>query len=414
MLCVGSINSFASGIGGGGYMLIRIPSNGSVPLHSTFDVIDFRETAPRKVNFKMYPTPSVSTKGALSVGVPGEIHGMKLAHDLYGKLSWCELFYPIIRMNQDGFRVSRMLSLTLQKYEAWIRINKPWSDIFVRNGALVTEGSIIQRINYASTLQQIADHGIDAFYKGTIAHSLSNFIHEQGGVLDLLDLQNYRPLRKKAIHMNYRGMDVYSTPAPASGHLLLFMLNIMETFEKKSVPDGLYYHHMVESLRYAFAKRSSLGDPDFSNLTSLLSELLSKETAYQIKLNISDITSFPPKHYSPQYYNPPSHGTSHVSVVDENGMAVSFTSTINLSFGSLLMEPNTGIILNNEMDDFSFPNFNNSFGIPPSPINFLAPLKRPMSSMSPTIVEHQNELKIVIGGSGGSHILSSVFQVYCY
>ncbi|ORZ35373.1 gamma-glutamyltranspeptidase [Catenaria anguillulae PL171] len=403
-LCVGSINSFASGIGGGGFMLIRTASGPS-------EVVDFRETAPANISETLFKDdPLKSQRGGLAVGVPGELRGYELAHRKHGKLPWARIIEPIVALNANGFRVSATLAGKLKTHESWIMASPVWRSVFAPEGTLVTEGATVKRTAFAKTLQTVADNGAQAFYTGPIAEALVDAIRADGGVLSLLDLKEYKPIVRKPVETWYKGRKIISAGAPASGHVLLYMLNILERFSFKEGPTAVTYHRMIEAMRYGFARRSELGDPEFLNIDTRLNQILSKDEAAAARRNISDATSYPPEHYQPKYTNAPSHGTTHLSVVDESGMAVAVTTTVNLIFGSRIMEPKTGVILNDQIDDFSFHNVSNYFGLPPSPSNYMEPMKRPMSSTAPTIVEQDGQVSLVVGGSGGSRIISAVFQ----
>ncbi|ORZ35374.1 gamma-glutamyltranspeptidase [Catenaria anguillulae PL171] len=404
-LCVGSINSFASGIGGGGFMLIRNVSGHSL-------VIDFREVAPAAISESMFKSnPLKSQIGGLAVGVPGELRGYELAHRKFGKLPWARILEPIVALNADGFQVPSALAARLKYNEEWIMASPIWRAVFAPQGQLVSQGALVKRPAYARTLRDVAHRGAQAFYTGSIARSLVDAIRGEGGVMSMRDLAGYRVEERKPVESSYKGNKVISVGAPASGHVLLHMLNIMEGYEfSKDGAAAVDYHRMVEAMRYGFARRSELGDPAFLKIDGRLDQILSKDEAAAARRNLSDSTTYPPEHYQPKYANAPSHGTTHLSVVDENGMAVAVTTTVNLLFGSHIMDKKTGVILNNQIDDFSFNNTSNAFGFPPSPSNFIKPFKRPMSSMSPTMVEKDGRVMLVLGGSGGSRIISSVFQ----
>ncbi|KNE62451.1 gamma-glutamyltransferase [Allomyces macrogynus ATCC 38327] len=404
-LCVGSVHSFASGIGGGGFMLIRAPDGRA-------DVVDFRETAPNAIAESLYAgLPSRAQIGGLAVGVPGEIRGFEVAHRKYGKLPWADVLAPIIRLNENGFSMTDTLYRRVKSNLAWIAEKPEWAEVFLQdNGEIIPVGEKVHRPALARTLRIVAEQGSAGFYEGEIAESLVAAAQRENGVLTLDDLRGYKAVVRDPVAIWYKGRRILSTPAPASGHVLLYMLNILERFSFKEGPVGVNYHRIVEALRYGFARRSELGDPDFLDIAGRLDEILTKQEAAMARRNISDSTTYPPEHYRPKYENAPSHGTTHVSVVDANDMGVAVTSTVNLIFGSHIMDRKTGVVLNDQMDDFSFRNFSNAFGLPPSPSNFVEPMKRPMSSTVPTIVEKDGRLELVVGGSGGSRILSAVLQ----
>ncbi|KAI3647375.1 hypothetical protein MP228_007596 [Amoeboaphelidium protococcarum] len=409
-LCIGTINSFSSGIGGGGFMMIRLNNS-----QSTF--IDFRETAPALSNHTMYQgRPEASEVGGLAVAVPGELRGFEMAHQKYGRLSWSSLVAPSTQIARDGFVVSQLLERRLKEDEQYIMADAGLREVFTRNGNLLKEGHQVQRIKFADTLQKIADNGVDAFYNGDIAQQLVSFIQENGGIISLEDLENYQAEEKPPMEGWYHGKRIVTSPLPTSGPILLEILNILEGYEMEGssyYPSALRVHRIIEAMKFGYAARTELGDEKYlpSNFSARVQEIVSKSYASKVRANITDDKTHDWQYYNPQFDSVESPGTTHISVVDnESGTAVSMTSTINLSFGSKLMCPQTGIILNNEMDDFSLPNKTNAFGLRPSKNNFIHPGKRPLSSSVPTFVEQNGNLTMVVGASGGSKIITATLQ----
>ncbi|KAL7748421.1 hypothetical protein RI367_006113 [Sorochytrium milnesiophthora] len=412
-LCVGSINSFASGIGGGGFMVIRHPQRKRVGSGNAESiVIDFRETAPAAINEQLFGNNSqLSRVGGLSVGVPGELRGLEHAHKKYGRLPWSRLLEPIIKLNRDGFPATKALQKRLEVNKDWVLASDTWREVFAPTGKLVLEGEIVKRPAMAKTFEEISKRGAQALYEGAIAEAIVDEVQRNGGVMTLADLANYTAVEREPVEAWYKGRRIISAPAPASGHVLIFILNILERFDLAlKGRDDLNVHRIVEAMRYGFARRSELGDPDFLKIRTRLDEILTKEYAAVTRRNVTDDTTHEPAYYNPQFENAESHGTTHLSVVDEDDMAVSLTSTVNLIFGSRLMNRETGIVLNDQIDDFSFQNFSNAFGLPPSPSNFIVPGKRPMSSTCPTIIERDGMFEVAVGASGGSRIISAVLQ----
>lgn len=406
-LCVGTVNMFSAGIGGGGFMTIRLP-NGTV------EVIDFRETAPAGASPNMYKKdPILAQKGGLSVAVPGEIRGLELAHSRYGKLPWERLFAPSVKMARDGWAVGPELAKRLRVYKTMMETEPDWSAVFAPNGTILKEGQWIKREALANTLETIGKEGADAFYTGPIAQNMVDYIKQNGGILDMDDMKAYKPLIKEPMVGYYQGRKVYTTPAPTSGPILISLLNILERYELGRVKQNanVEVHRLVEAMKFGYAQRTELGDPDFTDLESKIQSFLSKDTAGLIRANISDAHTFPVEYYNPHWGPIDNHGTTHMSTVDQQNMAVALTSTVNLVFGSKLLDPKTGIVLNDEMDDFSIPGTPNAFGLQPSPFNYPEPGKRPLSSCVPTIVERDGQFELSLGGSGGSRILTSVLQV---
>ncbi|KAG0048554.1 hypothetical protein BGZ83_006517 [Gryganskiella cystojenkinii] len=405
-LCIGTVNMFSAGIGGGGFMTIRLPN-------STVEVIDFRETAPSGASPKMFKhNPILAQTGGLSVGVPGEIRGLEMAHKRHGKLSWERLFAPSVKMAREGWAIGPELAKRLRIYKVMMETAPDWSAIFAPNGTVLQEGQWIQRPALADTLETIGKKGADAFYTGVIAQHMVDHIQENGGILTMEDMASYKPLLKEPMVGYYQGRKIYTTPAPTSGPVLISILNILERYDLGRVKQNadVDVHRLVEAMKHGYAQRTELGDPDYSDLGLKIQSILSKDTASLIRANISDATTFPVEYYNPHWEAIENHGTTHMSSVDENDMAVALTSTVNLVFGSKLLDPKTGIILNDEMDDFSIPGVANSFGLQPSPYNYPEPGKRPLSSCVPTIVERDGKFELALGGSGGSRILTSVLQ----
>ncbi|KAF8984353.1 hypothetical protein BGZ46_008220 [Entomortierella lignicola] len=406
-LCIGTVNMFSAGIGGGGFMTIRLP-NGTV------EVIDFRETAPAGANPNMYKKdPLLAQKGGLSVAVPGEIRGLGLAHSRYGKLPWERLFAPSVKLAREGWAIGPELAKRLQIYKTMMETEPDWASTFAPNGTVLREGQKIQRKSLADTLETIGKEGVDAFYTGPIAQSMVDHIKANGGILDMNDMKSYKPLIKKPMIGYYQGRKIYTSPAPTSGPVLISILNILERYDlgRFKANANVEAHRLVEAMKFGYAQRTELGDPDFTDLESKIQNILSKDTAGLIRANISDSRTFPVEYYNPQWGPIDNHGTTHMSTVDRDNMAVALTSTVNLVFGSKLLDPKTGIILNDEMDDFSIPGTPNAFGLQPSPYNYPQPGKRPLSSCVPTIIERDGQFELALGGSGGSRILTSVLQV---
>ncbi|KAJ6593887.1 gamma-glutamyltranspeptidase [Mycena capillaripes] len=408
--CTGTVNMFSSGIGGGGFMTVRIP-----PAHpdasSEVFTIDFRETAPALANKTMYPPHSNSSLfGGLSVGVPGELRGLEEAHRRWGSLPWKTLVEPSVALAR-GWTVQKELGQRITWFPSLMLENPDWSAVFAPRGTFLREGDVIKRTNYSRTLATIASQGPDAFYKGPIADSLIRKVRATGGILSHGDLENYTVRVDHALQGTYRGRKVYTSQAPTSGPVLLHMLNLIEKFPM-TARTPLNVHRAIEVLKFGFAARTKICDPAFNNDTKRIDEISTKPFADLVAVNITDDRTHPPTYYNPAYDVKTDHGTSHTSVVDKNGMAVALTSTVNLIFGSQVLDPETGVILNDEMDDFSTPGTPNGFGLWPSPYNYPEPGKRPLSSTAPTIVEHADgSFAAAVGGSGGGRIFGAVFQV---
>ncbi|KIM30662.1 hypothetical protein M408DRAFT_289096 [Serendipita vermifera MAFF 305830] len=414
-LCIGVVNMFSSGIGGGGFMTIKLP--GSEDENNAWTV-DFRETAPTGSNSTMFlKDPTSSIEGGLAVGVPGEIRGMAAAHERWGQLPWKRLFAESIKLAEE-FTASEFLELRLQNNGQFMLNNTDWSSIFAPNGRLARAGEKIKRTNYARTLRTIAENGPEAFYTGYIANSIIAKINATGGIMTHHDLESYKPIIQPALQGTYQSLKgypprrIYTTHAPTSGPVVLHILNLLEGYNlAEEGPTPLNIHRVVESLKFGFAARTRICDPAFLKNSTQISEIPTKDYAKRIFPNITDDRTHTAEYYNPIFDVPIDHGTTHTSVVDRDGMAVALTSTVNLIFGSKVLDPVTGIILNDEMDDFSKPGLPNFFGLWPSPYNYPAPGKRPLSSTAPTIVTQGDDtFFLALGGSGGSLIFPSIVQ----
>ncbi|KAG0245765.1 hypothetical protein BGX31_006239 [Mortierella sp. GBA43] len=393
-LCIGTVNSFSSGIGGGGFMTVRQPDG-------TVEFIDFRETAPGGSFPTMFKKdPSLAQHTGLAVAVPGEIRGLELAHKRYGKLSWKRLFEPSIKLAREGWAVGPELArrLKLDIVKSYIETDPIWSHVFAPNGKVLEEGEWIKREALADTLETISEKGADEFYSGKIAQKLVKFIQETGGIMNMTDMANYKPVMRQPIVGYYLGRKIYAPPAPTSGPAMIGILNILERYDIGRAKDriNLDAHYLAEAMKYGYALRTELGDPDFTDIQEKIEKMVSKDTAARIRANISDTRTFPVDYYNPHWAPVDNHGTTSLSTVDKDNMA--------------LLEPETGIILNNEMDDFSIPGYANAFGLQPSPYNYPEPGKRPLSSAVPCVIENDGHFELAVGGSGGSRILTSAVQ----
>ncbi|KIK98246.1 hypothetical protein PAXRUDRAFT_31286 [Paxillus rubicundulus Ve08.2h10] len=407
--CIGVVNMFSSGIGGGGFMTVRIPPSTPGEASEVY-TIDFRETAPALANKTMYvDNPRAATYGGLSVAVPGELRGLEEAYRRWGSLSWSRLVQPSVVLAAE-WTVDVELAKRIQTKSSLMLDNEDWRAVFAPDGKLLLQAETIRRTNYSRTLATIAAEGPDAFYKGPIADSIVRKVQEAGGILTHADLEGYTVNVERAVQGTYHDKKVYTSHAPTSGPVLLHMLNLIERYDL--IGEGrtpLNMHRIVEAQK----SRTKIGDLLYSsNSTARVAEISTKRYADLIAANLTDDRTHPPEYYNPEFDIKIDHGTSHTSVVDNDGMAVALTTTVNLVFGSQVLDPETGIILNDEMDDFSTPGIPNSFGLWPSPYNYPEPGKRPLSSTTPTIMEHADgSFYLAIGGSGGSRIFPSIFQV---
>lgn len=402
----------AGNIGGGGF-LVFMDENG------TATTIDFREKAPLAATSDMFLDdngvliPGSNHNGLMSVGVPGTVAGLYLAHEKYGVLPWKELVQPSVELAEKGFA----LSYTLAGHAQYFSENSD-SD-FLKNyfnddeGKPAAFGEIWVQKNLAKTLKHIRDKGRDGFYEGEVANEIADFMKANGGIITKEDLTEYEAIERKAIKGTYKDFEIIGMPPPSSGGVAIIeMLNIMEQANLDSIPFNSteYVHLVAEVMRRAFADRAEyLGDPDF-NLDMPLDKLTSKEFAKMRYHNIDfETASISDSSKFGQIYD--GNNTTHLSVIDKDGNAVSLTYTLEQSYGSGLGSPKLGFIFNNEMGDFNpQPGYTNSGWLIGTNPNVIEAEKRMLSSMSPTIVAKDGRPYLIIGSPGGRTIINTVFQ----
>ncbi|HEY8334332.1 MAG TPA: gamma-glutamyltransferase [Tardiphaga sp.] len=407
----------AGNIGGGGFMVIHSAD------HQEDITIDYRETAPAATTRNIFlgpdgkPDDAASRFSALGIGVPGTVAGLALALDKYGsrKFSLSDLLQPAIALARDGFAIADDTAATLTEMQ---RRTARWSSsvkIFSRpDGTPLQPGDNLVQSDLAATLTSIAAQGPRGFYEGPVAEKLVSGIRGAGGIFTTDDLKSYQPVIRSPVRGNYRGYDVVSMPLPSSGGTVLMeTLNILEGFPMREMKQGSApsLHLIIEAMKRAYADRARyLGDPAFVNAP--IASLLSKDYAAQQRASIDldratpwtdALSAVPPREGS---------NTTHYSVVDAAGNAVSNTYTLNFPYGVGLVAEGTGVLLNNEMDDFTAaPGASNAFGLVGFEANLPGPSKRPLSSMTPTIVLKDGKPVLVTGSPGGSRIISTVVQV---
>lgn len=414
LFCVGVIGMYHSGIGGGGFMLVR-SSNGS------YEFIDFRETAPAAAFQDMYENNvNASLYGGLASGVPGELRGTEHLHRNYGKLPWATVIHPAINLARYGFTVTKDLVNQMKaatEGETDFLVEDPnWAIDFAPNGTRVQLGETMTRKRYADTLETISQYGADAFYTGAIANATIAALQAANGTMTLADLKNYSVAIRKPAQITYRDFRLTACSAPSSGEVALSVMKTVEGYQGFGEASllNLSTHRLDEAIRFGYGERANLGDPLFvPGLDEYQAEMLNATTAVRIRSEISDFHTQNVSAYQPTgLIGIADHGTSYIATADASGMAISITSTINLLFGSQLIVPATGVIMNNEMNDFSIPGSSNAFGYVPSPANYVRPGKRPLSSISPTIVEHlsNGSLYFIVGSAGGSRIITATIQ----
>ncbi len=396
-------------------MIVRTP-NGS------YEDIDFRGTAPAAAFEDMYfGNVKGSTKGGLASGIPGEVRGLQYVHERYGKLSWEVVVMPAITVAREGFDVTadlvRYMEYATNKDdpEDFLSKDPAWMIDFAPNGTRLGAGDRMTRKRYADTLEKIAVEGPDAFYEGPLAESMIAALQKANGTMTMEDLKNYTVAIRKPVEIEYRGYKLHSCGAPSSGPVALAVMKIVEGYKDFGWSSSLNLstHRLDEAMRFGYGMRVNLGDPDFvKHLQEYEDEMVDETTAAEIRRRISDSKTFDVSYYDQSGIEvTDTPGTSHIVTADSSGLAISMTTSINLLFGSQVIVPETGIIMNNEMNDFSIPNTVNSFGYIPSPLNYIHPGTRPLSSISPVIVDDSDgRLYFVTGAAGGSRITTATIQ----
>lgn len=411
---------YSAGIGGGGFLLLRSGQTGEIK------ALDFRERAPLRATRRMYldaqgkVRPNLSTDGYLAVGVPGTVAGLYEVHRRYGQLPWKTVVQPAIVLADQGFLVSPRMAGAIARQKT-LQQNPAARQIFTRNGKSLEVGETLIQKDLAKTLQAIAQDP-QSFYQGTIAQAIVRDMKANGGLITLQDLQRYRPIWREPVCGTFRLARVCSMPPPSSGGVhLLQMLNMIGDTDLKAwswhSPDAL--HLLIETMRIAYADRAKyLGDPDFVKVpvAALISPVYAQQRRQEINLQkarpSNQVRAADPALLQRLNQSKESGDTSHLSVVDKLGNAVSLTFTVNLSFGAGVVAAGTGIVLNNEMDDFAAaPEVPNAFGLVGGDANAIAPGKTPLSSMTPTIVTENGQLRLITGSPGGSTIITTVLQI---
>jgi len=409
---LGVTHPSAGNIGGGGFMLVRLADG-----RSTF--IDFRERAPEKAWRNMYLDASgkatnESVVGYRAAGVPGSVRGFAYASKKYGRKPWAEVVAPAVALAEKGFPVSYGLAKSLGG-SARLKQFPESKRIFQRDGRPYEAGETFVQPELARTLQRIREQGARDFYEGETAHLLAADMERHGGLITLADLRDYAVVERTPLTGTYRGYDIITAPPPSSGGPgILQMLGVLEGsgYEKSGAGSAAELHFLAETMRRYFADRAaSMGDPDFVKVP--LAGLL--DPAYIARLR----ESIDPGHATPSSQihggkppGPESSETTHYSIVDAEGNAVAVTYTLNFGYGDGVTIPGLGFLLNDEMDDFAAkPGEPNGFGLVQGEANAIQPRKRPLSSMTPTMLTRGGKLELVVGTPGGPTIINSVLQV---
>jgi gamma-glutamyltranspeptidase/glutathione hydrolase len=405
----------AGNIGGGGFMVIHLGKTGEDA------AIDYRETAPAAATETMFldangePDPKKSRDSGLSVGVPGTVAGLALAHAKYGsgKLSLAELIEPAIELARNGVEIVDDIADTLPLAQPRIARWHSSAPVFLNSdGTVLMPGQDLLQPDLAITLRAIASDGPKGFYEGPVAEKIVAAVRRAGGVMTTEDMKNYRAILREPVRGTYRGYDIVSMPPPSSGGVhLIEMLNILEGYDLAKLPRGESLHVLAEVMKRAYADRATfMGDPDSVKMP--VAGLISKKYAAALRTQIgnratpaTEVRSGNPADFEGQ-------NTTHFSVIDSDGNAVSNTYTLNFSYGLGLVAEGTGVLLNNELDDFtSKPGTANAYGLVGYNANLPGPGKRPLSSMTPTIVMKDGKPFLITGSPGGSRIISTVLQI---
>ena len=403
----------AGNIGGGGFMIMFDETS-----QQSYS-IDYREVAPEAATKNMFLSSDGSVnkikarQGVLSIGVPGTVYGMWEVHKKFGSLPWSKLLAPAIQLAEDGFLVSPFMADALNRRYEKLGKYKDFNRIFYSNYP-VRMSQRLKQPNLANTLKIISVNGAKGFYEGEVAKKIDSFMKQNGGLITKKDLKNYRPIWRETLQGTFNEFEIVSMGPPSSGGIhVIQMLNILENYDlmKMGHNSPTYTALLTESMKYAYADRSKyLGDPQFYDVPvqSLISKEYAKNIYKKIKLNL--ITSSDVIHPGSELKHE-SMDTTHFSVADKNGNIVSNTYTLNSGYGSGVIINGTGILMNNEMDDFvSAPGAPNQFGLIGGEANKIEPFKRPLSSMTPTIVLKNGKPVFATGSPGGSRIITAVLQ----
>ncbi|MGH8280794.1 MAG: gamma-glutamyltransferase [Gammaproteobacteria bacterium] len=403
------VEPYSSGLGGGGFWLLHDAKTGRNIM------VDGREYAPAAATPTMYQDkngnviPGASLNGPLSAGIPGEVAALAYINQHYGKLSFAQDLAPAIKLARDGFPLDRMFHSMLvnreQKLKQW---PAAWA-VFYPNGQVPATGYILKQPDLANTLELIAKQGDAGFYQGKLAKQMVDAVRANGGIWSLADLREYKVKIREPLVGEYRGMKIISASPPSSGGIVMLeALNILSGYDLAHDSDLMHKHLIIEAMRFAFRDRAEyLGDPDFVKMP--IARLLSPYYAAGLRAAILLDRATPSSDLAPvTVVAPESQHTTSIAVMDKNGNMVGATFTVNFRFGSGFMPPHTGVLLNDEMDDFvSKPGVPNGFGLVGNSANEIAPHKRPLSSMMPTFL-YTPRGQAILGTPGGSRIISMV------
>jgi gamma-glutamyltranspeptidase / glutathione hydrolase len=404
----------STGIGGGGFLLFFNRSENKVY------AFDFREIAPLASTSNMYLTkkgetrPLLSQEGVLAVATPGLIRGLYDIHQRFGKLPWEETLVPAIKLAREGFPLYDHLQVALEDRKELLKMDpEARVTFFTKEGSVPLLGTIIYQENLARTLEAIAKTGADAFYQGKVADAIVKTVKSKQGILDHKDLREYRMKERIPVSSSYKGLKIFSMPPPSSGGIhVIQILKMLESYDlKKMGPQSVEAVHLTAlAMQRAFLDRALyLGDPDFHEIP--VTKLLDKKYLTNMSLSINSPKAVKSSDLNPLHLPAESSETTHFTIADKEGNLVASTQTINGWFGSGVIAQGTGIILNNEMDDFAQKvGAQNLFGAVGGKFNLVQPRKRPLSSMSPTILLKENKPFMALGSPSGTRIITCVAQ----
>lgn len=410
LLMLGITNPFASGLGGGGFCLYREAEKGATT------VLDFREVAPLDAHRDLYLVegehrPELARHGGLAVGIPGEAAGIWALHGRFGRLEWADVVEPARRFADQGFPVGATLAGHLENLQemllGWPELARVFQN---EEGEFLKEGDFMARDDLVRSLTLLRDEGVRPFYVGPVADAMVEAANQAGGILRAEDFSSYAVIPRDAVRAEIGGHEILSMPPPSSGGIALIQaLQILETFAEEDLEESERLHVQIEALKHAFADRARwLGDADFVDVP--VEKLTSLSYAQELARRIDLERVLSMEEYGTTAPDEEGAGTSHLSIIDAEGNMLACTTTINTRFGSLVYVPEYGIILNNEMADFNTrPGEANLYGLIGNEQNAVAPQKRPLSSMSPTLVLRQGEPLLSIGASGGPTIITGVY-----
>jgi gamma-glutamyltranspeptidase/glutathione hydrolase len=414
-LTLGVVDQHNSGLGGGCFILIRRADGKLV-------AIDGRETAPAKATRDMYlregkPQPDLSQAGPLAVATPGALAAYDLALRKHGKLKLADVMIPAAKLAEQGFPLDQPNASAIARTACMLkRVNAGAVPLLKADGSPYAAGETLKQPDLAKTYRAIAEHGPDWFYRGPFAQAAGKWMATHGGILTADDFAAYKPVVREPLVTTYRGRSIVGFPPPSSGGVhVAQILNILETFDLADIhsrDEGEFQHILAEAMKRAFADRAFwLGDPAFARVPR---GLAGKEYARHLSANIKRDRVIPvPGHGTPPEADESvfEKHTTHIAAADAAGNWVAITQTVNTTYGSKVFVPGTGVVLNNEMDDFAIAaGIPNAFGLVGAEANAVAPLKRPLSSMSPTIVLAEGQPIMTLGAAGGPTIITQVVQ----